>query len=398
MRVAKGLLPVEQRAVIARQRTVGDFNLFQILQLVLRRFQPFGVRLFACQLGLDFLILDDAALFHIDQQHFARLQPPFADDIVFLDRKHAAFRCHDDMVIVGDAETGRAQAVAIKGRTDLSAIGKGNRGRAVPWFHQRCVIFVKGAPVGIHHRIAGPCFGNQHHHRMGEAISASEQKFERIVETGCIRLPVRDDRPHFVEIGAHQVRFHRAAASVHPVHIAANRIDLAIMCDKAIGVCELPAREGVGRKSLVDERQRRLAQRVTQIVIKAAYLPREQQTFIDHRARRHGWDIETAKTWKPVLFLQSGKRVLRLFTNGEQLALKCILISAIRPTADEQLPDDGHLLDHCLAKTIECRRHIAPAEDRLAFLYDEAFEVAYAEFACRFVLRQKAHHHGIIAQ
>ena len=98
---------------------------------------------------------------------------------------------------------------------------------------------------------------------------------------------MRNDRPHLVEIGAHQVRFHRATARIHPVHIAANRVDFAIMRDKAIGVRQLPAREGVGRKALVDEREGRLAERIAQIVIETANLSGEEQSLIDHRTRRH---------------------------------------------------------------------------------------------------------------
>ena len=98
-----------------------------------------------------------------------------------------------------------AQAVAVERRADLAAIGEGDRGRAVPRLHQRGMIFIEGAALGIHQRIAGPGFGDQHHHRVGEAVAAREQQFERIVEAGGVRLAVRDDRPHLVEISAQQL-------------------------------------------------------------------------------------------------------------------------------------------------------------------------------------------------
>ena len=157
------------------------------------------------QLRLDFLILDDATFFQIDQQHLAGLEPPFADDIVFLDRQHARFRCHDDMIIIGHEETRGAQAIAVQRGTDLAAIGEGDGGGAVPWFHQRCVIFVEGATLGIHHRVAGPGFGHQHHDGVGQRIAACEQQLERIVEARRVRLAVRDERPHLIEVRTQQV-------------------------------------------------------------------------------------------------------------------------------------------------------------------------------------------------
>ena len=52
------------------------------------------------------------------------------------------------MIIVGDAEAGGPQAVAVEGRADLAAVGEGDGGGAVPGLHQRGVVFVEGAPAG----------------------------------------------------------------------------------------------------------------------------------------------------------------------------------------------------------------------------------------------------------
>ena len=82
-------------------------------------------------------------------------------------RQHAHFGGEHDEVVVGDEIARGPQAVAVERRADLAAVGEGDRGRAVPRLHQRGVIFVEGAPLLVHQRIAGPGFRDQHHHRVG---------------------------------------------------------------------------------------------------------------------------------------------------------------------------------------------------------------------------------------
>ena len=157
------------------------------------------------ELPLDLLVLDDAALLQVDQQHLAGLQAPLAHDALFRDRQHAGLRGHDHEVVVGDDEARRPQAVAVERGADLAAVGEGDRGRAVPRLHQRGVVFVEGAPLRIHQRVAGPGLRDQHHHRMRQRIAAGDQQLERVVEAGGVGLAVRDQRPHLVEVGPEQL-------------------------------------------------------------------------------------------------------------------------------------------------------------------------------------------------
>ena len=76
------------------------------------------------------------------------------------------------------------------------------------------------------------------------------------------------------------------------------------MGDEAIGMRELPAREGVGREALMDQRKRRLGPRVDQVAIERADLRCEQQSLVDERPGREGRDIEFGKTRKLALLGQ----------------------------------------------------------------------------------------------
>ncbi len=89
----------------------GEFRQFrQFVQLELRVLQPFLIGLGIRKAALDLLVFDDAALFGIDQQHLAGLQPPFAHDLLFRNRQNTRLRSHDDVIIVGDDEARGPQA------------------------------------------------------------------------------------------------------------------------------------------------------------------------------------------------------------------------------------------------------------------------------------------------
>jgi len=154
----------------------------QVVDEVARLLNPAPVGLGRGELMLDLVVADDAALLQVDQQHLARLQAPLLDDALLRDRQHAGFRGHDDQVVVGHQITRRPQSVAIERGADLAAIGEGHRGGAVPRLHQRHVKFIEGAALFVHQRIAGPGFGDQHHHGVGQAVAAHHQEFQRVVE------------------------------------------------------------------------------------------------------------------------------------------------------------------------------------------------------------------------
>ena len=252
------------------------FDMVEILKLVLRLVEPGSIGLRTRKLGLELGILDDAALFEVDQQHLAGLQAPFAGDVFLGKGQHPAFRGHADEIIAGHAEARGPEAVAVERSADLATIGKGDCGGTVPRLHQRGMVFVEGAQRRVHQIVLAPGFGHQHHHGVGKAVTAQQQQFERIVEAGGVRLAMRHDRPQFVEIRAQKRRFHRPAARVHPVDVAAHGVDFAIMGDQAIWVRQPPAGEGIGRKALMHQPHRRYAIGIAQVIVERADLRRQQ--------------------------------------------------------------------------------------------------------------------------
>ncbi len=222
----------------------------------------------------------------IDQQHLARLQPPLGDDVFLRNRQHADFRRHDDAVVAGDDVARRPQAVAVERGADLPAVGEGDRRRAVPRLHQRGIVFVEGAALLVHELIAGPRFRNHHHHRVRERIAAHGQEFERVVEAGGVGLAFVGDRPQLRDVGAEFRRRHRRLPRRHPVVVAAQRVDLAVMRDHAVGMRQRPGRERVGGEALMHQRQRALEIRIVQVGIIGAELVGEEHALVDHGAAR----------------------------------------------------------------------------------------------------------------
>ena len=74
---------------------------------------PLFVRTAISQARFELFVINHAALFQVDQEHLARLQAPFAHDLIFRHWQHTRLRTHDDQVVVGDAIARWAQAVAV---------------------------------------------------------------------------------------------------------------------------------------------------------------------------------------------------------------------------------------------------------------------------------------------
>src|SRR5579864_3940734 len=175
-------------------------------------------------------------------------------------------------------------------------------------------------------------------------------------------------------------------------------IDLAIVRDEAVGMREPPGRKRVGREALMHQRNRRLGQRILKIEIEAADVGRQEQTLVHDGARREGRNVEFRDAGKLVLLGERRQRVLRLLANGKQLALERILVLYLRAMRDDRLADQRHLFEHGLAETGRIGRHVAPTDQDLALVLDEAFELLDRDVASLGLGRQETHRDGVMAR
>ena len=87
--VAERLLPIEQRQVRAHAL---DRRVRQFLQHDLGLVEPLAIGMALGKLRLDLVVGNEAALFEVDQQHLAGLQPPLGDDVFFRESSARPFR------------------------------------------------------------------------------------------------------------------------------------------------------------------------------------------------------------------------------------------------------------------------------------------------------------------
>ncbi len=358
--VAEGLLAIEQREVRQRRPGVGRRQLLELDQRVL---QPLLVGVAAGELGLDLLVGNEAAFLEVDEEHLAGLQAPLGDDLAFRDLQHAHLRRHDDAVVAGDEIARRAQAVAVERRADLPPVGEGDRGRPVPRLHQAGVVLVEGAPLLVHQRIAGPRLGNHHHHGVRERIAALHQELERVVEAGGVRLAFIGDRPQLRDVVAVIGRARRGLPRRHPVAVAAQRVDLAVVGDHAVGMRQRPGREGVGGETLVHQRERADEIRLVQVGVVGAELIGEEHALVDHGAARHR-DRVIAEGAPLAHGVEASRDRL---AQEVEAALELVLGELAAALADEDLL--VHRLGRLdgLAERRVVGRHLAPAEELHAF-------------------------------
>ena len=200
---------------------------------------------------------------------------------------------------------------------------------------------------------------------MGKRVAALEQELGRVVEAGRVRLSFIGNRPQLRDVVAEQLAVDRGLARRHPVVVAAHRVDFAIVGDHAVGMRQLPRREGVGGEALVDEDQRRLETRVGQVLVIGADLVGQEHALVDDGARRQR-DAVGADVLVVVLGIDAA---------GDDLAqeieacLVFLVIVDIRRASDEDLAvvrfgsrDIGRLRQRGVVD-----RHIAKTDQRQAF-------------------------------
>ena len=181
LRVAESLLPIKYGGDCC----VDALSWWrQLIQPDADFFDPLTVGLGLGQRVFQLHVINDATLFEIDQEHLARLQTPFFDDLLVRDRQNTRFGSHHDEIIVSNQITGRTQTITIKRGTDLTTVGEGNCSRAVPRLHHRRVILVEGATIFVHLRMLFPGFRDHQHDSLGQRIAAHDQQLKRVVEGG----------------------------------------------------------------------------------------------------------------------------------------------------------------------------------------------------------------------
>ena len=197
---------------------------------------------------------------------------------------------------------------------------------------------------------------------------------------------------HFSRSSPNRRRLEHALARVHPVHVAAQRVDLAVVRDQPVGMRALPAREGVGREARVHQRQRRLDAVVAQVGIELRQLVAVEHPLVDDGARRQAGDVEVRLLGD----VQPPHGVPRAPPDHVKLALERVVVGDVGAAADEELLDDRLRSLRGLAEHAVVGRHLAPAEEGLPLVAHDLLEQVLAGGPAARVVRQEHHADAVL--
>ena len=144
VRVAEGELALEHRLVVGL-RDRGRVG--QALDRLEIRLQPLAVGMLRRVRVLELLVVDDAALRGVDEEHAAGLQALLEQDALGRDVEDADLGGHHDQAVLGDVVARGAQAVAVEHGADHGAVGERDGGGAVPGLHEAAVVLVERPPL-----------------------------------------------------------------------------------------------------------------------------------------------------------------------------------------------------------------------------------------------------------
>jgi hypothetical protein len=312
---------------------------------------------------LDLRVVEQLLLLHVDGDHLARAQRALFDDGGLVHGNHPRLGARDHQTIARHDVAHRAQPVPVEPGADPAAIGHRQRRGSVPRLHHRVAV-----GIHVHPRLrqlrggVRPCLGHQHRLGHRRVAARAHQDLEHRVKRGAVRRPARDDRfdvlGHLPEIRARKPDL----VGFHPVDVALQRVDLAVMGQHSEGLRQPPLREGVGRIALVIDREGGLEALVLQVGIELRHLLGQHHALVDDRPAGQRTEVQFLDT-------DGGGGLLDPAADDVKLALEGFLVHALG-IGDDDLLDLGAGRVGLLAEAGHIDRHVAPAVDVVAHPQD----------------------------
>ena len=251
--------------------------------------QPLPVRLPTSQARLYLLVAQEHLPLRIHGDHLAGAEPPLLHNGALVHVGGAHLRGHDADAVLAYLVTRGAQAVAVQRRCRDCPVRERKRRRAVPRLHEAGVVLVEGAEHGVHVGHVLPRLRHQHRHRVERVPAGHHEQLQHVVQARRIAEPLLDDGQQvgcLVAPGAGP-EFPRT----HPVAIALERVDLAVVPQHPERLGQLPLGESVRAVALVQHREGGRVVRVVQVAVERLQLRRDQHALVDDRAVRERGDV-----------------------------------------------------------------------------------------------------------
>ena len=326
--VAEHLLQAQQVvAGVAGGLDVGDLEVLQLDEVAV---YPLAVRLTAGVVFLQLLVVHDFALDGVHQQHLAGAETVFDQNVLRLTGQHAHLGREDHPAVFGDVVAAGAQTVAVQYSAYHVAIGEEDGGGAVPGFQHGGVILVEVPLFLADVLVVLPGFRDGDHDSQRQVHAVHHHELEGVVQHGGVGAGGVDDGQDLVHVLLHDGGGDGLFTGQHGVGVALDGVDLAVVQDKAVGVCTHPAGVGVGRK--------------------AAQIVHKEHTLIHDGAAGQAGHISAVAG------------LLKHAAHDVQAAVKLNALAYLGGLFDEALPDGGHTVAGFLAHGVGVYRHFAPCQ------------------------------------
>ena len=198
------------------------------------------------------------------------------------------------------------------------------------------MILVEGLRLLAHGLVPAPGFRDHHEYGQGQRPARHHEEFEHVVEDGRVAAAVDHDRHDLLEVVTQQRGVAERFARPHPVDIAPEGVDLAVVSDEPVGVRERPRWERVRGEPLVHQGQRRFDQGIGDVGEHALDLVGREHALVDEGVRGEARQVEAL----PLADRAVPDRVLRPLADDVELALEG------GPVGDGGTAGDEHLLAH----------------------------------------------------
>ncbi len=245
MGIAKELLLLEEFVDGRRIRGGSRRSCGQIGQVHQAGIEPLLIGLLGGKFALDHLVAQEHATLKINGQHFARTKTTALNNFGNVNRQHASFGSHNEQAVGGQRIAHRTQAIAIKSCSNKVTIAENQRRRTIPRLHTAGMVLTPGALFRRKLLILLPGRRNHHLHAVQQGAARKCEQFKGVVQTTGIAAARFNHRRQIGQALAPQRRGQRTLASLHPVFITLNRVDLAIVCHQAHRLGPRPGWEGI---------------------------------------------------------------------------------------------------------------------------------------------------------
>ena len=239
----------------------------------------------------------------------------------------------------------------------------------------------------------GPGFRDHHHHGVRQGAAGQDQQFQHVVEHGRIAAVRIDDGQDLVDVFAEGIRLEQGFAGAHPVDVAPQGVDLAVVRDVTVRVGTCPTRESVGAEPGMDQRQTGLHARVFEVEEVLVNLLGQEHALVHQSAAGKAANVPVTRA----ILGRTADFGIGPLADDVQLSLEGQIVLQLWVLADEHLSDVGFGRLGRLAERTVVGRHRAPSQEVLAFGLDNLLE-RHLQLAALPRISGEVHHaHAVLA-